>query len=80
MTISRSISYFLTMDEIFRHIRPPDLDQLLRSILGVLNGTCQDDFAIGFMQSLGLLYYERAKAVLRQYEGLSHITECKSVL
>ena len=66
---------FWTMDEIFRQIRPPDLDQLLGSIMGVLNGTCQDDFAIGFMQFLGLLYHERAKAVLSQYEGLSHMAK-----
>ena len=67
---------FWTMDEIFRQIRPPDIDQLLKSITEVLNGTCPGgDFSMGFLKSLGLLYYERAKAVLSLYEGLSQIAK-----
>ena len=65
---------FHTIDEIFRQIRPPDVDQLLGAVREIQNGTCPDDFAIGFLRSLSLLYFERAKVVLSQYEGLSNVT------
>ena len=66
---------FHSIDEIFHQIRPPDIDQLLGGVRAIQSGTCPDYFAIGFLRSLSLLYSERAKAVLRQYEGLFNLTK-----
>ena len=75
---------FHNIEEIFRQIRPPDIDQLLGAIRGIQNGTFPDDFALEFLRSLSFLYFERAKAVLSQYEGLTNVEKssdfCKALL